>query len=172
MFLKGDGLIFSASHIDLYVLILAQGQNRMSFPPSRWIYVSHVQFNTHAELTSTGHFQKPFNKRTLPGCIPAFIRGSVTGIYRDTRKLTLWFPNRSDTDRPVPSHKTASCWKIRFRKKRNCTLPVAKTKALIRFVVTVPNISSRIRLQCALLQFCKEFNNSHKQKQPLFLLCG
>ena len=45
----------------------------------------------------------------------------------------MWFPNRFDTNRPVQAQKMARGWKSKFgfRKKRDCTIRVAKTKALI-----------------------------------------
>ena len=42
-------------------------------------------------------------------------------------KPTMWFPNRSDTNRPVQRQ---------VKQRRNCTIRVAKTKALISFAVT------------------------------------
>ena len=49
----------------------------------------------------------------------------------------MWFPNRSDTNRPVQSQKMARDWKfLDLKSKRNCTTRVAKTKALISFAVT------------------------------------
>ena len=44
------------------------------------------------------------------------------------KKQTMWFPIRSYTKRPVQAKKMA--------KWRNCTIRVAKTKALISFAVT------------------------------------
>ena len=44
----------------------------------------------------------------------------------------MWFPNRSDTNWAVQAQKMAR----RFKKKRDCTFPVAKTKAPISFAVT------------------------------------
>ena len=49
-------------------------------------------------------------------------------------KSTMWFPNRSDTNRAVQAQKRAAR-SLKFR-KRNCTIQVAKTKALISFAVT------------------------------------
>ena len=46
----------------------------------------------------------------------------------------MWFLDRSDTNRSVYSQKIARS--LKFRKKRNCTIRVAKTKALISFAVT------------------------------------
>ena len=44
---------------------------------------------------------------------------------------TMWFPNRSDTNWAVQAQKRA-----RSLKFWNCTIRVAKTKALISFAVT------------------------------------
>ena len=46
----------------------------------------------------------------------------------------MWFPNRSDTNQAAQSQKQARS--LKFKKKRKCTICVAKTKALISFVVT------------------------------------
>ena len=48
------------------------------------------------------------------------------------RKPTMWFLNRSNTNRAVQPQKTAR----KFKKKRNCTLRVTKTKVMISFAVT------------------------------------
>ena len=48
------------------------------------------------------------------------------------RKL-MWFSNRSDTNRPVQLEDLD----FRFKKKRDCTIRLAKTKALISCAVTV-----------------------------------
>ena len=52
------------------------------------------------------------------------------------RKPAMWFLNRSDTNRAVQAQKMVRNWKFEFRKKRICTIGVAKTKALISFPVT------------------------------------
>ena len=57
------------------------------------------------------------------------------------RKPTIWVPTRSDTNRAVQSQKIEA-GNFGFR-KRNCTIRVAKTKALISFAVTA-------KLICAL----------------------
>ena len=52
-------------------------------------------------------------------------------------KPTMVFPNRSDANQPLQLQKQARNLKFGFKKKRDCTIPVAKTKALISFAVTV-----------------------------------
>ena len=50
----------------------------------------------------------------------------------------MWFPNRSDTNQAAQSQKQArSFFNFGFKKKRKCTIHVAKKKALISFAVTV-----------------------------------
>ena len=49
----------------------------------------------------------------------------------------MWFPNRSDTNRAVQSQKIARGLKFWFYiEERNCSIGVAKTKALISFAVS------------------------------------
>ena len=45
-------------------------------------------------------------------------------------------PTRSDTNRSVESQKKVRILKFQVEVKRNCTIRVAKTNALIRFTVT------------------------------------
>ena len=45
-------------------------------------------------------------------------------------KPTMWFLNMSNTNQPVQSQKIARGLKFGFRKKRNCTFCVVKTKTL------------------------------------------
>ena len=52
------------------------------------------------------------------------------------RKPTIWVPTRSDTNWAVQSPKMARGLKFVFKLKRDCTIGVAKTKALISFGVT------------------------------------
>ena len=52
------------------------------------------------------------------------------------RKPTFWFLTRSDTKVAVQSQKIAKGLNFGFRKKRDCTIYVAKAKALISFAVT------------------------------------
>ena len=52
-------------------------------------------------------------------------------MSRIVGKPTMWFPTRSDTNRPVQAQKRARS--LKFRK--NCTIRVAKTKALISLAV-------------------------------------
>ena len=48
------------------------------------------------------------------------------------KKKTMRLLNRSDTNRGVQQQKTIEALNFSFKKKRDCTLRVAKTKALIR----------------------------------------
>ena len=61
-------------------------------------------------------------------------------------KPTMWFPHRSDTNRPEQSQKRARSLKFRSY----CTIRVAKTKALISFAVTHLRLCFRL---CRLLVF-------------------
>ena len=47
------------------------------------------------------------------------------------------FPTRSDTNRPVQLQNMARSLKFRIRKKGNCTIPLAKTKALTAQVICI-----------------------------------
>ena len=51
------------------------------------------------------------------------------------RKLTFWFPTWSDTNQAVQLQKMASGLKFRIKKVEECTIYVAKIKALISFAV-------------------------------------
>ena len=51
-------------------------------------------------------------------------------------KPTFWFPTWFDTNQAVQLQKMVRGLKFGFRKKRDCTVHVAKTKALISFAVT------------------------------------
>ena len=63
------------------------------------------------------------------------------GTFDSSRELKqqFEFQTRSDTNRTVLSQKQAR--NFEFRKKRNSTIRVAKTKALISFAVTAPLFS-------------------------------
>ena len=52
------------------------------------------------------------------------------------RKPTFWFQTWFDTNRAAQPQKMARDLKFGFRKKRDCTIRVGKTKALISFAVT------------------------------------
>ena len=68
------------------------------------------------------------------------------------RKPTIWVPTRSDTNQAVQSQKMArAAGNFGFRKKRNCTIRVAKTKALFSFAVTAKLICADLRLCFRLL---------------------
>ena len=58
------------------------------------------------------------------------------------RKPALWFLNRSDTTSLYNHRQWLDTGNLGFRKKRNCTIRVAKTKALISFAVTAKVISA------------------------------
>ena len=49
---------------------------------------------------------------------------------------TMWFSNRSDANGAVKHRRWLETGNFGFRKKRHCTIHVAKTKALISFAVT------------------------------------
>ena len=51
------------------------------------------------------------------------------------RKPTIWVPTRSVTKRAVQSWLEAG--NFGFGKQRNCSIHIAKTKALISFAVTI-----------------------------------
>ena len=57
----------------------------------------------------------------------------MTNLYLNlcVRKPTIWVPTRSDTNRPVQSQKYFSD----FKEEEDCTIHVAKIKALISFGV-------------------------------------
>ena len=63
---------------------------------------------------------------------------------------SLGFPTRSDTNQPVQSQKQAR--NFGFKKKRNCTIRVAKTKAQISFTVTAKQICAFVFAQ-AIISF-------------------
>ena len=48
----------------------------------------------------------------------------------------MWFLTRSDTNQAVQPLEMARGLNFGFRKERDCTIKVAKTKALISFAVT------------------------------------
>ena len=52
------------------------------------------------------------------------------------RKPTFWFPTWSDTNRVAQPQKISRDLDFGFGKKRDCTIRVAKTKALISFADT------------------------------------
>ena len=58
------------------------------------------------------------------------------------RKPTIWVSTRSDTNWPVQSQKMAEAGNFDFRKQRNYTICVAKTKAMISFAITAELICS------------------------------
>ena len=52
------------------------------------------------------------------------------------KKTKMWFPNRSIKNQVVQAQRWLEAGSFGFRKKRNCNIRVAKTKALISFAVT------------------------------------
>ena len=57
------------------------------------------------------------------------------------KKPTFWFPTLSDTNQAVQLQKMARDLKFRIHKVENCTISVAKTKALICvFVFAYANV--------------------------------
>ena len=64
-------------------------------------------------------------------------------MSRVTRKPVLGFPIRSDTNEAAQPQKMARDLKFRFREKRDCTIYVAKTKALISCLRLFVSATSR-----------------------------
>ena len=60
----------------------------------------------------------------------------------------MWFPNRPDSNRPVQSQKMARDWKFWIQKVEELYYPVAKTKALISFAVTLLGLVQVQRSKC------------------------
>ena len=90
----------------------------------------------------------------------------------------MWFSNSSDTNWPVQLQKQARSLKFRIKKKRNRTIRVAKTKALISFAETAKLICVFVfayadcwysheaahllpMLGCLFEQLCQKTNNMH-----------
>ena len=48
----------------------------------------------------------------------------------------MWLSNRSNTNRAIQAQKVDRGWKCRFRKKRNCTIRVAKKKVTAKLICT------------------------------------
>ena len=72
--------------------------------------------------------------------------------------MSSGFPTRSDTNRPVESEKQAISLKFGFKKKRDCTVCVAKSRALISFAVTAKLISAFVFFRIG--------------KNPVYSRCG
>ena len=70
-------------------------------------------------------------------------------------KPTMWFTNRSDTNRPAQAQKRARSLKFGVKQRRNCTIRVAKTKTLISFTVTA-------KLICVFVFACANCWFSHE----------
>ena len=65
------------------------------------------------------------------------------------RKPAIWVPTRSDTNRPVQAQEMAR----RLKKKRDSTVHVAKTKALISFAVTAKLVCAFVFLHMQIVGF-------------------
>ena len=69
-----------------------------------------------------------------------FLSALQEEMSRLVGKLTMWFPNRSDTNWPVQSLKQARSLEFWIYLEEGlchpCTVSVAKSKALISFAVT------------------------------------
>ena len=58
------------------------------------------------------------------------------------RKPTMWFPRISLTQSGLYKHRRwLETGNFGFRKQRNCTIGIAKTKVMISFAVTAPLFS-------------------------------
>ena len=85
--------------------------------------------------------QEPIREKIICSCLCTVFRVHEIHVFGEKDQKTQMtrenrssgFPTRSDTNRPVQSQKQARS--LTFR-KRNCTVRVAKTKALISFAVT------------------------------------
>ena len=65
----------------------------------------------------------------------------------------MWFPNRSDTNRAAQEKRMLDAGNLGFKKKRSCTIPVAKPNAQISFEVTAKLICCLWFRICGLLVF-------------------
>ena len=103
-------------------------------------------------------------------------------MSRVIRKPTFWFPNWSYTNQAVQLQKMArGLKKFGFRKKRDCTIRVAKTKVLISFPVTaklicvfvlhMQNVGYRMtRLIYTLILNSGKNDNFRMKKSEIFLI--
>ena len=73
----------------------------------------------------------------------------TTKLYEPRRKKTgLWGFRPGLTQTDLYSHRSRLvAWNIWFKKKRNCSIPVAKTKVLISCVVTAQLICAKAKFQ-------------------------
>ena len=85
----------------------------------------------------------------------------------DTRKQTMWFPNKNDSNQAVQLLiMPLEAVHFGFRQSRNCTIRVAKTKALIRVANTAKLICAFGFARCRLLVFSwrSSFYNTNEQQ--------
>ena len=61
---------------------------------------------------------------------------SLLNLSRLVGKQTMWFPNRSDTNRAVQAQKQARSLKFQIKEEKEEYIRAARTKALISFAVT------------------------------------
>ena len=57
-------------------------------------------------------------------------------VSRLMGKPTMWFPNRSDTNRPVQAQKSARSLKFRIKEEEELYFPSSENKGGISFAVT------------------------------------
>ena len=79
------------------------------------------------------------------------------------RKPTMWFLNKSDTNRAVQSQKQARSSKFWIYEKEEVYYPLAKTKALISFAVTAKLICVFRFHICRLFVFSRGGSNVANQ---------
>ena len=91
----------------------------MSLPEGKWFQWGWNPERHDSDALSQGHLHVE----------------SEQYMSRLVGKPTMWFPNRSNTNQAVQSQKIEA-GTFGFRKRSNCTMRVAKTKALISFAVT------------------------------------
>ena len=102
------------------------------------------------------HYGRQLEDIPLPHCSHSM--DTLVELHSNVRVLNLWtpkifavitliwasfwenrssgFPTRSHINRLCSHRKRLEAWNLGFRKKRDCTIRVAKTKALISFAVT------------------------------------
>ena len=75
------------------------------------------------------------------------------------RKPTMWFLNRSDTNQAVQIQTMALGCNLLFRKSRNFTIRIVKTKALISFAVTAPVFSHMQNVGFLMMRLIYSYKN-------------